>query len=94
MFAVSASVAVYVPTAVAASATLTAISVPSENTGDASLTSVIVTVTARESVFAPSVTEIVTSQMFALLLAPHEGASKFLAAIVNTPVSDTIAKSP
>ena len=52
----SLSVAVYVPTAVAPSATFTESVAPSENTGSCSFKSVTVAVTVMVSVLAPSLT--------------------------------------
>ena len=92
MFAVSASVALYVATVVVPSATFADAVAPSPNTGAASLTSVIVAVTVIVSVFAPSVTCKITTQPFALFPAPHPRASKFgAAANVRAPVAELIA---
>ena len=71
----SASVAVYVPTAVSPSATLTAALAPAEKTGLASLRSVTVAVMVMLSVFAPSVTESITVQTLESSFAPHPGFS-------------------
>ena len=95
MFAVSASVALYVATVVVPSATFADAVAPSPNTGAASLTSVIVTVTVIVSSAEPaveSVTERTTTQPFALFPAPHPRASKFgAAANVRAPVAELIA---
>ena len=95
MFAVSASVALYVATVVVPSATFAVALAPSPKTGAASLTSVIVTVTVIVSSAEPaveSVTDRTTTQPFALLFAPQPRASKFgAAANVSAPVAELIA---
>ena len=71
----SESVAVYVPTAVVPSSTLTESVAPSENTGSCSFRSVTVAVTVMVSVLAPSLTCRITIQVLPLLPAPHPGFS-------------------
>ena len=71
----SESVAVYVPTAVAPSATFTESVAPSENTGSCSFKSVTVAVTVIVSVLVPSLTWRITMQVLPLFPAPQPGFS-------------------
>ena len=71
----SLSVAVYVPTAVEPSATLTAEADPAENTGSCSFRSVTVAVTVIVSVLVPSDTVSTTVQTLVSSPAPQPGFS-------------------